>query len=614
MRRFFLSAATALALALPALAQSTAFSYQGRLTTAGVPYTGSATIQVSVFDAAVGGTLLAGPQYFPNVPVVSGIYTITPDFGPIFGGAGRWLEFRVITPAGVGVFQTLSPRQPVNAVPVATSLVGTSPVSGVDISQTVAGNLIGSDPPASLVQTFKPHYSGRLLTVNVLYAVPGLTNIPLSVEDAAGNELARTNTMVSTPGNVYVALTFDSPPALQAGNTYRLILYAGAGVVDAALFYAPNNPYPDGTLQGDPVADATFTTIMDVATQFDQNISFAKKVGIGTTAPASSLHIANTDGITIGKNATAGGFTALALGLTSESGGSATIQAIQNAGSNYGNLILNPALGNVGIGESNPGFRLDVTSFADGNMLRLTSSTPATVLSLTNVAAGGKNYSLLSKNTGALAIRDVGAATDRLTLFSNGRVALGFATAPDSMLEIHGEANGTALSAKAGPGNGAVGLYASGSGPGVKAGLFDGNVTINGNLQVNGVLGKTSGSFKIPHPLDPEHKWLYHSFVESPDMMNVYNGLIVLDDKGEAVVELPDYFQALNSDYRYQLTPVGTSMPTLFISREVEKNSFAIAGGKPGAKVSWQVTGIRQDAAAKKQRIVPEVSRSAGEP
>jgi hypothetical protein len=88
----------------------------------------------------------------------------------------------------------------------------------------------------------------------------------------------------------------------------------------------------------------------------------------------------------------------------------------------------------------------------------------------------------------------------------------------------------------------------------------------------------------------------------------------VLDEKGEATVELPDYFQALNSDYRYQLTPVGAPMPGLYVAREIEKNSFVIGGGKPGAKVSWQVTGIRQDEAAKKDRIVPERARTAMDP
>ena len=138
------------------------------------------------------------------------------------------------------------------------------------------------------------------------------------------------------------------------------------------------------------------------------------------------------------------------------------------------------------------------------------------------------------------------------------------------------------------------------------AGLFSGNVQISGNLS------KSSGSFKIDHPLDPENKYLYHSFVESPDMMNVYNGIAILDANGEATVPLPTYFEALNKDFRYQLTCVGGYAP-VYIAGEVANNSFRIAGGKAGLKVSWQVTGIRQDAYAKAHPIAPEVEKPAHE-
>lgn len=124
-----------------------------------------------------------------------------------------------------------------------------------------------------------------------------------------------------------------------------------------------------------------------------------------------------------------------------------------------------------------------------------------------------------------------------------------------------------------------------------------------GDVDVAGFVSKTGGSFKIDHPLDPENKFLYHSFVESPDMMNVYNGNVTLDEEGRAVVELPDYFQALNADYRYQLTPIGGPGPNLYIASEIEGNQFEIAGGSPGLKVSWQVTGVRVDPAANLHRI-----------
>jgi hypothetical protein len=125
------------------------------------------------------------------------------------------------------------------------------------------------------------------------------------------------------------------------------------------------------------------------------------------------------------------------------------------------------------------------------------------------------------------------------------------------------------------------------------------------NLQVTGNLSKPQGTFKIDHPLDPANKFLYHSFVESPDMMNIYNGVVVLNKKGEAVVQLPDYFEALNQDFRYQLTSIGRFMP-VYIAQKISGNRFKVAGGKPGMEVSWQVTGIRHDAYAEAHRIVVE--------
>jgi hypothetical protein len=146
-----------------------------------------------------------------------------------------------------------------------------------------------------------------------------------------------------------------------------------------------------------------------------------------------------------------------------------------------------------------------------------------------------------------------------------------------------------------------------GSGGAGLAGYFDGNVSVVGSLSKGG------GSFKIDHPLDPEGKFLSHSFVESPDMLNVYNGNVVLDESGEAVVELPKWFEVLNRDFRYQLTPIGAPGPELHVAAEVSQGRFAIAGGTPGGKVSWQVTGIRQDPYANAHPIAVEEAKSPGE-
>lgn len=133
-----------------------------------------------------------------------------------------------------------------------------------------------------------------------------------------------------------------------------------------------------------------------------------------------------------------------------------------------------------------------------------------------------------------------------------------------------------------------------------------------GDVHISGTLSKSGGSFKIDHPQDPANKYLVHSFVESPDMMNIYNGNVVTDASGMARVELPDYFDALNIDFRYQLTVIGEFAQAI-VKEEISGNHFSIQTDKPNVKVSWQVTGVRNDAWARANRIMPEVEKSAHE-
>jgi hypothetical protein len=131
-----------------------------------------------------------------------------------------------------------------------------------------------------------------------------------------------------------------------------------------------------------------------------------------------------------------------------------------------------------------------------------------------------------------------------------------------------------------------------------------------GDLDVQGNLSKTGGTFKIDHPQDPANKYLIHSFVESPDMMNIYNGNITTDASGEAIVSMPSYFEAENIDFRYQLTVMGTFAQAI-VAKEISNNQFVVKTDKPNVKVSWMVTGVRNDVWAQNRRVVAEVEKSA---
>ncbi len=142
---------------------------------------------------------------------------------------------------------------------------------------------------------------------------------------------------------------------------------------------------------------------------------------------------------------------------------------------------------------------------------------------------------------------------------------------------------------------GSVGLVATGP----TAGQFFGDVDVTGTLHKGG------GGFRIDHPLDPANAYLSHSFVESPEMLNVYRGTVTTDLDGDATVELPAYVEALNGDLSYHLTVVGGAS-TVGVTQPLENNRFSLHTELPGAGVCWLVFGVRQDAWAQAHRIQVE--------
>jgi trimeric autotransporter adhesin len=143
-----------------------------------------------------------------------------------------------------------------------------------------------------------------------------------------------------------------------------------------------------------------------------------------------------------------------------------------------------------------------------------------------------------------------------------------------------------------------------GCGCGGLGGFFSGGVCVTGNLTVSG-----TKSFRIDHPLDPLNKYLYHAALESSEVLNLYTGNVVLDANGEAAVQLPEWFEALNRDFRYHLTAIGAPAPNLHIAHKIQTNRFKIAGGSAGLEVSWQVTAVRQDAWEKRHPMAVEVQK-----
>jgi hypothetical protein len=239
--------------------------------------------------------------------------------------------------------------------------------------------------------------------------------------------------------------------------------------------------------------------------------------------------------------------------------------------------------GFVGIGTTAPTYQLEVVSPS------FSSST---------VGAYGWSGPAGSGQWGGDGVVSIGGSGDPDTTTNGGTGVVGLGNSG----AVNG-ADGGGVQASGGTGTRyGDGIYAfAGSG---NAGSFTGDVS------VTGIVSKAGGNFKIDHPLDPANKYLYHSFVESPDMMNIYNGVATLDANGEATIQMPDWFSVLNRDFRYQLTCIGGFAP-VYIAEELANNRFKIGGGRTGMRVSWQITGVRQDAWANAHRIPVEEEKEA---
>ena len=338
-------------------------------------------------------------------------------------------------------------------------------------------------------------------------------------------------------------------------------------------------------------------------------------------------------GVTAGTDLTGGGTSgSVTLNLD-------TTRVPQLATNNNFAGSLNVA-GTLGVGTTAPAVKLDV------------SSGDAAVRGTNNYHHTGDvaNFFLGDTNTGVEAIFGTGLAFNTyltpkamLIFQANGHVAVGTGVDTESQFGVAGisgatgsASNGTtAIHGVGGSGDpnagttGGDGVYGYGGaggfggtdgsggvfdGPGdgivvfggYYAGVFEGDVDVLGNVS------KSGGSFKIDHPLDAANKYLYHSFVESPDMMNIYNGNIVTDSNGDAIVPLPEWFEILNRDFRYQLTVIGQFAQAI-VTGEVANHQFSIKTDKPAVKVSWQITGIRQDPWANAHRIPVEEPKNARE-
>jgi len=224
------------------------------------------------------------------------------------------------------------------------------------------------------------------------------------------------------------------------------------------------------------------------------------------------------------------------------------------------------------------------------------------------LATGGGEDGLGVNASGNIGVYGSGNAAGVYGVSSSSTGVIGIST---DYYGVTGQGGAGGVSAVTTGGYGTPGLYAQAStgwavdaygtetGTGVLAGSYSGyGGWFNGPVQVEGsfyVSGQKD--FKIDHPVDPANKYLLHSSVESSEMMNIYTGNVTTDAQGEATVRLPEWFEALNVDFRYQLTVIGQFAQAI-VAYEIQEHEFQIKTNLPNVKVSWLVTGVRHDAYA----------------
>jgi trimeric autotransporter adhesin len=479
------------------------------------------------------------------------------------------------------------------------------------------------------------------------------TITPASALDVNGAVTARGNLSLPATGAATTTAGKNSQPLSFTASSYNSS--AGAAVNQNFRWQAEptgnNTAFTGGTLN--LLYGAGGNTPAETGLKVAKNgqISFAA----GQTFPVATGGITNT--MLENSSVTVAAGTALTGGGKIALGGSATLNV---------DTTKVPLLASANVFTNNQAITGDLTVSSPGYLTifgQAPESGAGTALEMETTGSGGMYWQILNTGAGAsqgpnkLNFRNDSAGLDVMTMAANGNVGIG-TTIPGANLDMsqgltinglggtlfstqYKGVNAFAMNAEPSTSGGTVygsgwTLYDYAYGKWV-AGIsqVDGAVGINqgspsyaldvlaenggtyaaffgGNIDVDGTVSTASASLQIDDPVDPANKYLYHSSVESPDMMNIYNGNVTTDSDGNATVQMPDWFEALNRDFRYQLTVMGQPAQA-YVSQELASGEFSIKTDKPNVKVSWQVTGIRQDAWANAHRMAVEVQKSAAE-
>jgi trimeric autotransporter adhesin len=591
--------------------------------------------------AAVGSSATNNTTETVSPLAAEGVTTTggTANYLPIFSGADTIIDSAVFqtgsgTTAKIGI-DTATPATQLD-VNGAGSIRGTLTLPATGTATATAGDVsqglnfvassYDSTSATAVNQTFRWHAEPAANdsaspsgTLNLLYglgtAAPGETGLKISSDGiftfatgqtfptVTGNETVTGN--VSSDGSVNATTGFDlaGTPFVFGSVTGHNALLGFAGNFTSTGTY--------NTASGFQALLANTTGYMNTAigaSALNSNTTGAYNVAVGHSALSASTSafantgVGNAAGSTIDLSALTGkNNTALGTGASFSTGSLTNASAIgANAVVGESNaLVLGGISGvrgqtasvNVGIGTTTPKSALDVIAYsvASGSALSGTDG----------VISTGGNGDPKGATDGTYGGNGINATGGTGKFVSNGELNIGGGDGVGGVFTGGNSGNPDALGQTMGTGDGIDVFPGSG-----QAAVFEGSVSIFGDFSA------TAKEFKIDHPLDPANKYLVHASVESSEMMNIYTGNITTDSQGQAMVQLPEWFEALNTDFRYQLTVIGQFAQAI-VAHEIENNRFEIRTNAPNVKVSWQVTGVRQDSYAKAHPLVVEQQKDA---
>ncbi|MCC6358985.1 MAG: hypothetical protein IT450_09590 [Phycisphaerales bacterium] len=579
--------------AVAAVAQTplgTGWTYQGKLDDAGNPASGPYDMHFRLYDAAVGGTQLGPVICYDNASVTDGLFTVTLDFGDQFAGQERFLEIAIRADAGQNCantsgFTTLAPRHKLTAAPNALN----------------ADKLDGLDSTAFLQSIPVPLMLSGSSAAHIIRgenASTGSTSVGVHGRSTAvsGETYGVSGRSNSTSG---IGVYGEAPAAtgFTYGGRFRVLSTSGCGVFGEAT--ALSGTSFGGLFQNassDGVAVRGWATASGGAAdggRFETNSTGGRGVFGYASAPTGATYGGYFRCDSPGGHGVYG-YASAATGITS--GGSF------RSDSTTARAVL--------------GYATASSGNTHGGYFQSDSTTGIGVLGVAGAFSSGNTYggNFQSYSPGGTGVYGLGWAASGTTYggsfqsnSTSGLGVFGLATAANgSTYGVYGQSDSTS-------GRGLYGYASATSGTiyGVRgfASTAAGGYAVYaaGDMGASGVK-----PFRIDHPQDPQNKYLLHYAAESPEVINFYSGNVTLDARGEARVELPAYFASVNKDPRYALTAVGAPMPNLHVAEEISEAAlaagaqaepgdappictFRIAGGVPGAKVSWEVKAVRND-------------------